>query len=279
MVDTGLSVLRQDCGSTRGLRVVSGGAVIVLLLLASTANAATDPRFSISVGAFFTDRDTKTSISGEAGAGTDVDLEDDLGLDNSDTVFRVDAYWRFAEKHRLDFNAFDLSRSGSKQIERDFTWGDTTYPVNTVVDATLDLAIYKVAYTWEFLKRDRSFLGATLGLYVMDVDSTLTGSLLSQNEAHDLTAPLPVLGLRGEYRFADRWSLRSSGEIFFFEQGDFDGLLYDLFAGLDFSITDNIAIGVGINGVRLDLDVSKDRFQGNMDWEYQGALTYLKFDF
>jgi hypothetical protein len=279
MVDTGVSVLKKNEVSTCGLFFASVLAAFVLLLLAATANAETDPRFSISVGAFFTDRDTKTSISGEAGSGTDVDLESDLGLEDSDTVFRLDGYWRFAEKHRIDFSAFDLSRSASKLLERDITWGDTTYPVNTQVDATLDLAIYKVAYTWEFLKRGRSFLGASLGLYVMDVDSTLDSSLLARREAHDLTAPLPVLGLRGEYRFADRWSLRGSGEIFFFEQGDFDGSLYDLFAGLDFSITDNIAIGVGVNAVKLDIDVSKSGFQGNMDWEYQGALAYLKFDF
>lgn len=279
MNNAGLSLSRQGYGSTRRLRVVSGSAAVIALLLVSTANAETDPRYSISVGAFFADRDTQTRVDGEDGSGTDVDLESDLGLDKSDTVFRIDAYWRFAEKHRVDFSAFDLSRTASQLIDREIMWGDTTYPVNTQVDAELDLTIYKAAYTWEFLKRGRSFLGATLGLYVMDFGATLFADSLGSRESNDLTAPLPVFGLRGEYRFADRWSLRGSGEVFVIEYGDFDGSLYDLFAGIDFSMTDNVAFGIGVNSVKIDVGITKDSFQGNLDWAYDGALAYLKFDF
>lgn len=253
--------------------------LFALLAFTSSAIAQDDPRFSIGLGAFFTDRDSQTRIDGETAPGTDVDLESDLGLERSDTVFRVDGYWRFAEKHRFDLSAFDLSRSASKQIEREIIWDDTTYPINTTVDAELDLAIYKAAYTWMFLKRDRSFLGATVGLYIADIGASLSASTGGSVESSDVTAPLPVIGLRGEYHFADRWSLRGSGEIFAIEYGDYDGSLYDLFVGLDFSATESIAIGIGINSVQLDIGVTKDNFQGDVDWQYDGAMAYLKFDF
>lgn len=252
---------------------------ILLLAVAAPATAQDDPRFSIGLGAFFTDRDSQTRIDGETGTGTDVDLESDLGLEKSDTVFRIDAYWRFANKHRLDFSAFDLSRSASKLIEKDITWDDTTFPISTQLDAQLDLAIYKVGYTWMFLKRDRSFLGATVGLYVADIGASLSASNSGARESSDLTAPLPVAGLRGEYRFADRWSLRGSGEIFAIEYDEYDGSLVDLFLGLDFSFTESVAAGVGVNGVRLDVGVDRSGFQGDLDWQYEGAMAYLKFDF
>jgi hypothetical protein len=279
MVDSGVPVLKQGCGPARGLRVISAGAIVLLLLLVQPANAEMDPKFSISVGAFFTELDSQTRIDGEANSGTDVDLESDLGLDRSDKVIRVDAYWRFAEKHRLDFSTFDLSRSATKLIERDIVWDDTTYPVSAEVDTTLDLAIYKAAYTWEFLKRGRSFLGATIGVYVADLGVSISAEAIGSSESDDVTAPLPVVGLRGEYRFAERWSIRGSAEVFIIEYGDYDGSLYDLFAGVDFSVTDNIAIGVGINSVQLDVGVSKSGFQGDLNWQYDGALAYLKFDF
>ncbi len=253
--------------------------LVLLLVATSAANAQEDPRFSITLGAFFTDRDSQTKIDGDAGSGTDVDLESDLGLERTDTVFRVDGYWRFAEKHRFDISAFDLSRSASKQIERDIIWNDTTYPINTTVDAELDLAIYKAAYTWMFLKRDRSFLGATAGLYVADIGTTLSGSSGGSVESSGVTAPLPVIGLRGEYRFAERWSLRGSGEFFAIEYDAYDGSLYDLFIGLDFSATETISVGVGVNSVQLDIGVTKSNFQGDLDWQYDGAMAYLKFDF
>lgn len=253
--------------------------LFVLLIITSTAIAQEDPTFSISVGAFFTDRESRTRVDGDSGRGTDINLEDDLGLKKSDTVFRVDGYWRFAEKHRFDFSAFDLSRSSSKQIEREITWDDTTYPFSSTVKTDLDLTIYKAAYTWMFLKRNRSFLGVTAGLYVADLGATLSTSGGASVESNDLTAPLPVIGLRGEYRFANRWSLRGSGEIFAVDYGDYEGFLYDVFAGLDFGVTKNVAIGVGVNAVEFDIGVSKNRFQGDLKWQYEGALVYLKFDF
>ncbi len=258
------------------MRVIS---FFIFLIITSTAIAEEDPRFSISIGAFFTDRESQTRVDGESGRGTDVDLEDDLGLEKSDTVFRVDAYWRFAEKHRFDFSAFDLSRSASKQIEREIIWEDTTYPISSTVETKLDLAIYKLGYTWMFLKSDRSFLGATAGLYIADMSATLSASGGGSVESNDLTAPLPVIGLRGEHRFADRWAIRGSGEIFAVDYGDYEGSLYDVFVGLDFSVTKAIAIGVGINAVELDVAVSKSSFQGDLNWQYEGALAYLKFDF
>jgi len=250
----------------------------ILLVLTETAIAQEDPRFSISIGAFFTDRDSQTRVDGDAGRGTDVDLESDLGLKRSDTVFRVDGYWRFAEKHRFDFSVFDLSRSSSKQIEREITWQDTTYAINSTVETDFDLVIYKAGYTWMFLKRDRSFLGATFGLYVADMKATLSAAR-ARVESNDLTAPLPVIGLRGEYRFADRWALRSSGEIFAVDYGDYEGSLYDVFVGLDFNATKAISVGLGINAVELDVRVSKSRLNGDLNWQYDGALAYLKFDF
>ncbi|MGH8168618.1 MAG: hypothetical protein ACREQ1_15365, partial [Woeseiaceae bacterium] len=125
----------------------------------------------------------------------------------------------------------------------------------------------------------RSFLGATVGLYVMDFGATLSASTGGSRESSDVTAPLPVVGLRGEYRFAERWSLRGSAEIFAIEYGDYEGSLYDLFVGLDFNITETIAVGAGLNSVQLDVGVSKTGFEGNMDWQYDGAMAYLKFDF
>lgn len=94
--------------STREQRPV-GSAYMSLLMLAvalmflkiPTAMAQADDytKFGLSVGLFVTDRDSKTRIDASGGFnGTDVDLEADLGLDTSDSVFRVDGYYHFSPK-------------------------------------------------------------------------------------------------------------------------------------------------------------------------------------
>ncbi len=259
-------------------------AAITTLLLAGASPAAAEepPTFSVSLGAFFTDRDSDTRIDADNGdAGSDVDLEGELGFDRSDTVFRLDAYWRFAAHHRIDVSAFDLSRSVTKVIDRDITIGDTTFEINSELEGNHDLTIYKAAYTWQFLTDESDFLGLTAGLYIADIGTSFsgTGPLGLSVQSNDITAPLPVIGLRGEYHLSERWLLRGSAEIFMFEYNDFDGSLYDLFAGIDYGFNDTAALGLGINSVRLDVGFDGDRFQGDVDWAYTGAMLYLKLDF
>jgi hypothetical protein len=244
------------------------------------AQANDDERFSASLGVFITDRNSETSIDGSASnEGTEVDLEGDLGLDPSNTVFRIDAYFKFNERHRFDFSWFDLSREATKQIQRDIEWNDTVFPIDTTLESNFDLDIYKAAYTWSFLRRDRGFLGATVGVYVMDFTTMLEGDLIGLREVADITAPLPVFGLRGEYDLSERWSFRGSAEVFVFEYEDWDGNLLDVYLGLDYQLFEKVALGVGVNGVTMDLAVSRQFFSGDVDWGYAGALLFLKFDF
>ena len=44
-----------------------------------------------------------------AGAGTVIDAEDDLGLDSSDTVLRLDTYYRFNPRHRSCYEVAENS--------------------------------------------------------------------------------------------------------------------------------------------------------------------------
>jgi hypothetical protein len=247
----------------------------------AVAQSADAERFSFSLGVFITDRDSKTRLDAQVGGmtGTEVDVEGDLGVDNSDTVFRLDGYYRFNEKHRVDFSWFDLSRTGTKQIQRDIDWNDSSFPLDTVINSEFDLAIYKAAYTWSFLRRDTGYIGLTAGLYVADIKTALSAPAIMTQEVGDITAPLPVFGLRGEYNFSEKWSFRASGEFFVFEYEDFDGSLYDLYVGLDYQLFDRMAVGVGINSVKMDIGVVKENVTGNLDWQYDGGLIFLKFDF
>lgn len=263
-----------------------GAASVLVALLSISVSAPAMAqsqeidRFSVSLGIFLTERESKTRIDGEVpDSGTPVDLENDLGFDKSDIVFRVDGVFRFNDKHRLDFSAFDLSRSASKQIQKDIEWNGEIFPIDTTVDATLDLNIYKVAYTWSFLRRDNGYIGATAGLYVADIGTSLAAESIGRASSSGVTAPLPVLGLRGQYDFAEKWSLRGSAEVFAIEYGDYSGSLYDIYAGVDYQLFEHMAVGLGVNSVNLDVGVSKGNFDGNLDWTYSGGLLFFKFDF
>jgi len=255
-------------------------ASLIFQVQAASAQEQEFNHFSVSVGIFLTDRESKTRLDGSLGDdGTDVDLESDLGLDRSDTVFRLDGSYRFNDRHRIDISAFDLSRSKSRVIDEEVEWGDTVFPINVNVRTELDLAIYKLAYTWSFMQRDKGYLGLTGGLYVLSLGTKLSASDIGSVESDGLTAPLPVVGLRGEYEISEKFTFRASGEVFSLKYNEYDGTLVDLYAGIDYRLSEHAAIGLGLNSVHLDVGISRNQFTGNLDWRYDGGLLFLKFDF
>ena len=260
-------------------------AAPILLLLSAPSVAVADEsedefdKFSVSAGVFFTDRQSKTRVRGSLGEGTNVDLEGDLGLDRNDVVFRLDSYYRFNERHRIDLSVFDLSRDKTRVIEEEIEWGDTVYPINARIKAEFDLAIYKLAYTWSFMRRERGYLGLTGGFYIASFGASLREAQLGSVESDNLTAPLPVVGLRGEYDLSDKWKLRASAELFALEYEEYDGSLVDFYAGIDYQLWEHAAIGLGVNSVTIDVGIDRERFDGELNWKYDGALLFVKFDF
>ena len=58
----------------------------ICLLPATTLAQDTRERASFMIGAFITDRDSSTRLDSDQGQGTDINLQDDLGLESSSTV-------------------------------------------------------------------------------------------------------------------------------------------------------------------------------------------------
>ena len=267
------------------LRENTGNAAWILAVLATVATplaaAQGDEKFSLSLGAFIADSDsvTRLDVSGEARRGTPVDFETDLGLDASDSVFRIDGYYRFNDRHRIDFSAFDLSRSATTQIKKEIDWQGTIFPISANVDSDFDLNIYKLAYTYSIILREKGYVGLTAGLYTADIGTRLSAADIANREGGDVTAPLPVVGVRGEYQFAEKWSFRASGEFFSLEYQDFDGSLTDFYAGVDYQLFEHVGIGLGLNSVRIDMEVENNDWNGDLDWKYEGVLLFFKFDY
>jgi hypothetical protein len=99
-------------------------------------------------------------------------------------------------------------------------------------------------------------------------------------ESEGLTAPLPVVGLRGEYEITDRITLRGATQWFGIDSGDVEGHLIDTYIGADYSLGRRFAVGVAYNDVSMNISASDSGgWNGSLDWGYDGVLLYLKVDF
>jgi hypothetical protein len=256
------------------------GAALAVPAISTAQSDRGKERAGIALGFFVTDRATSTRLDSDDGAGTDIDLEDDLGLDSSTSVARFGGYYWFNQRHRVDLGYFDLSRDAERVIDKTIDFGDETFPINTVVYSESELSIVKVDYTYAVIDRDRGYLGLTGGLYVASSTMSLEQATLGRAESEGLTAPLPVFGLRGDYQIGDRWTLRGVAQWFQLSTDDVDGRFRDFYVGADYSFGERMAVGAAYNEVSMNLAATEDRgFTGSIDWGYDGILVYFKYDF
>ena len=264
--------------------IVLGLAATVWLSLApSPANAqsADRERGAIVIGTFITDRNSNARVDSDSGSpGTDVDLENELGLEASSSVVRAGGYVWLSRRNRLDLSYFDLSRSASRTIDETIHFDDKTYPINTVVSTKNDMTITKLDYTFAFLTRDNWFVGFTAGLYVMKMGLSLNEPTLGTYSSQSLTAPLPVVGFRGEYGINDHWTLRGAFQWFGIELDQVGGHLTDTYLGVDYGFGKHWAVGLAYDDVRMNIEATKsEHLKGSLDWGYNGWMLYFKADF
>lgn len=210
------------------------------------------------------------------GIGTEVRLEDDVNLEERVQVGRADGIYNFSAKHYVAFAAYDIERTGTRTVSRELRFGEKVFTASTSVTALFDEEVLKVAYGFRPLVRPRATLGPSFGLHVMQfaVGLSLTGVPLVYDA--ETTAPLPVIGVRGDFQFARRWRLRGALEWFDIQLEDVDGLFSDFIVSVEHDTFERFGFGFGFNHNALDVESGDDDFRGTIDLSFDSVVLYFK---
>ena len=245
-------------------------------------------KFGANVGVFISAVDSNFRIG--SGIGLDIDVEDLLGLDSTNTVFRADALWRFSKnrRHRLDLSWFAFRRDGSRRILDDITIEDDNgdkiiIEAGTTVNAFFDLDIFQLNYSYSFIQDDRIDLAVGGGLYIMPMDFGISVSGLVEEEgSENFTAPLPVLGVRMDVALTPQWFIRSGAQVFYLEFENFTGSILKFQTAVEYNPWKHVGIGLGFDSlnVSVEADGSTDwpgiDLNGKVDFKYTGLQLYLR---
>lgn len=237
-------------------------------------------RFSLGLGAqLIADMNTTMRVdSPTLGVGTEVDLEDDLGVDDSLFLGRMDAEWRFARRHALDFSLFKLGREGTRVIDRDLQIGDVVFPLNAEVESEADQLVVKLAYRYSFLNRERWHVGASFGAHTMDWSTRWESGGLALEEDYDVLVPLPVVGLFGSWALTPRLYLSASSEFFGLEYEEFDGFLNNTRLALEHRTFEHLGLGLGLDYFLMNAGVENDSgsLSAEVEYDYLGLMGFVR---
>jgi hypothetical protein len=259
--------------------------VLAICLLASrgwgkeTNHWLDEDKAKFSIGSFITDYDSEFRLtSSRFGRGTTISFEDDLGLEESNTVIRLDGHYRFAARHRVEFSYFDLSRDGKTISTRPLLIEDTLFRRGSNLDTTFDYQILKFAYAYSFWQSGKFDLSTSAGLYTFDLGISVESDD-GKEESEEGTAPFPMFGLHLDYRLGEDIYLLSSFEYFFVDEDDFEGELTDANIALEYRPFENLGFGLGYNAVTIFTEATDDDDDDKFDYEYNGILLYLSWNY
>ncbi len=225
------------------------------------------------------EKNSDLRLNTDDAAGTIFNTKRDFGIGSSDTTFRVEGVFRFSRHHRLDAGWFELSRGATHTLDGEFTVRDTVFRVDANLKTRLNVNIFKFTYSYMFTPSDKFALGPTVGIFFQKDKIKLEETEQSLLVADNLSLPLPVFGIRGEYNFTDRLRLIASSEFFFISTRKYDGQLYDVKAALEYDLFRNVGIGVAYNWIRTDVDVNNPIVDWSVDARTSGILAYAKLAF
>ena len=223
------------------------------------------------------DHDTNVRLDSDVGLGAVVNLEDDLGLDATTDIFRIDAAWRFADRHKVHFGIFDLSQIGSRTLDRELIIDGETYSVGESVLTDWKMRLIELGYSYRIRSNERTQWWMNVGFFVQDTEITVAETASGGDAAtEDVVLPLPKIGIEVDHAFSNRWIGHAGADIFKLEVGDVGGSLVDLRVTLDYRFTDNFSMGAGLHWIDVTVDLNRpvSGWKGRFDWNTRGLMLY-----
>jgi hypothetical protein len=95
------------------------------------------------------------------------------------------------------------------------------------------------------------------------------------------TAPLPVVGLRGEVALTERWRLKGGVDVFYLQFDQTTGALADSSLAIEYLAFKHVGFGLGVNNLRLKVKANADNdlgldLDGQLKFNFTGAMFYVK---
>lgn len=244
----------------------------------------------LGIGYFITSLDTDLRFG--TGIGIEIDAEKLLGMSDNESVYRLDAFWRFSKnmKHRFDINWFSLNRKGSTTIGRDIIIEgpeeeEIIIPTGSKVESLFNLDLFQGVYSYSFFLDERLDIALTTGLYVAPIEMLINAEGILEGESREsFTAPLPTIGLRTDISITPKWFIRSRTEVFYLKYSRFTGYIFSANGSVEYQPWKRIGLGTGFDILHLFVEADEEEYpevdlKGEIEFQYIGWLIYAKVYF
>jgi len=247
-----------------------------------------DDKYFLIIGGFFPRIDSSVRVDSNSGiTGSDLDMEDALGLDDSVASPYLYFRWRFHPVHRVEIEYYELLRDGASIMQRDFRVGNISGSAGVGVRTSFDVRIGRITYGYDIFKDKKKEFGILAGMHVTSGkiqsqffgDFTIDGvgdvSGAVATEEAGITFPLPHVGGFFAYSFTPKLSTQLDLLLFRIEVAGIKGTLTEANATVHYQFAKNFGIGTGLKFYRFRLEDTgfSDR-NSQFNYEFFGPVLY-----
>jgi hypothetical protein len=163
----------------------------------SVSDRATGENYHVEVGGYLWNPAPNIEITSAAEfgvLGTPIDFVNDLGIEQANFK-QLKVVLRPSTSHKFRFEYTPISYSARSTLQRTLVFNGINFPLAVPIDSALTWKAYRFGYEWDFLYRDKGFLGLLLEAKYTDVEATLTN--VFDTEFVHARAPIPAIGVIG----------------------------------------------------------------------------------
>lgn len=252
--------------------------------------------FKVAVGAFFSQADTSIGVTDPfTGQPYELDLESDLSLKERSTLPYLLIGYDFNDRHGVFLDWRSLHRDATNEfISKPFQIPGEDYLVQAGarIESTLNIDILRIGYTYKFYDGEDWDWKAQAGLHVMNFTVGIGGELgvrseengdiitpINKEEFTSLTAPLPNIGLVGEYWFNEDWQLLGHAQVFALTVDDISGMLLDLGLGFEYQFTQDLGLAATYSYYEINVDYGYEFADLDARFRFFGPKLMLSYAF
>lgn len=243
-------------------------------------------RFEIGVGSYYSTSSTTLGVSLPHGlfAGS-INLEDNLGFDESESLPRIRANLLIGDHQGLSFDYYRYSRTSGRSWNHTLAWRDWHYDIDARLHGRVSFAFGSLAWRWWFGSGDDVF-GLGFGASHYRASGSIKGrvrvngeTLYTLDEATGTSAWAPLLQVGWRHAFNPRWRMYFDAAGVFKGGGKLHGHIYNASLGVKWLPLKHLAFALeyGINSIHIKQ--SHEFYNDSLELELYGpsAFVYLRF--
>lgn len=179
---------------------------MLLMALGSSRPAHAQSSLQAQVGLWSLQAEGTLSVGTDGSAGTEIDVEDDLGYDSAEQVWQASA--QIGVTHQLDLSYLSMEASADAVMARTIDFGEFSYSAESKVHSELQGDLLGIGYRYAGgLDAWKSGFLAGLQLASFEVEASASGVGKGRG---DVAAIIPVVGVFAEWQPAVFLSLGGS---------------------------------------------------------------------